>query len=168
MTHWERAFTELVRVRGTALTRYAYLLCADPTEAADLVQEGLVRAFVRVRRGKDVDSLEAYVRRAMLTAYLDRRRRRVRWYSVRHLFVGDSSEVSAEESVVAFDGVRAALAVLSPTQRACVVLRFYDDLPVAEIAERLGCRAGTVKRHLSDAMERMARHVEIEEEGRVP
>jgi DNA-directed RNA polymerase specialized sigma24 family protein len=38
----------------------------------------------------------------------------------------------------------------------------------AEIAERLGCKAGTVKRHLSDAMARMARHVEITEEGRVP
>jgi RNA polymerase sigma factor (sigma-70 family) len=82
--------------------------------------------------------------------------------------VGGSSEDSAEEPVVAYDGVRAALAVLSPAERACVVLRFYDDLPVKEIAERLGCKAGTVKRHLSDAMAKMARHVEITEEGRVP
>jgi RNA polymerase sigma factor (sigma-70 family) len=49
-----------------------------------------------------------------------------------------------------------ALRSLSPRQRACVVLRFYEDLPVTEVAARLGCSEGTVKRHLSDAMTRLA------------
>ena len=49
--------------------------------------------------------------------------------------------------------VRAALATLRPRPRACVVLRFYDDLTVPEIAERLGLAPGTVKRYLSDAAE---------------
>ncbi|MEK8226011.1 sigma factor-like helix-turn-helix DNA-binding protein [Oerskovia sp. M15] len=45
-----------------------------------------------------------------------------------------------------------ALAGLTPRQRACVVLRYYEDLTVPRIAEELGCAEGTVKRHLSDAM----------------
>ena len=45
---------------------------------------------------------------------------------------------------------------LSPRQRACVVLRFYEDLSLAEVAAYLGCSEGTVKRHLSDAMTRLS------------
>ncbi|WP_284329353.1 RNA polymerase sigma factor [Demequina litorisediminis] len=52
--------------------------------------------------------------------------------------------------------VRAALARLSPRERACIVLRFYDDLTVPAIAERLGLAEGTVKRYLSDASARLA------------
>ena len=47
---------------------------------------------------------------------------------------------------------RAALRVLSPRQRACVVLRFYDDLTVADIAERLSISDGAVKRYLSEGV----------------
>jgi RNA polymerase sigma factor (sigma-70 family) len=49
-----------------------------------------------------------------------------------------------------------ALGDLSPRQRACVVLRYYQDLPVAEIASALGVAEGTVKRHLSEAIARLA------------
>ncbi len=44
---------------------------------------------------------------------------------------------------------------LSPRQRACVVLRFYEDLPVAEVASVLGVQVGTVSRHLSEAVARL-------------
>jgi RNA polymerase sigma factor (sigma-70 family) len=49
-----------------------------------------------------------------------------------------------------------ALKDLSPRQRACVVLRYYEDLPVAQIASALGLGEGTVKRYLSEAMTRLA------------
>jgi RNA polymerase sigma-70 factor (ECF subfamily) len=51
--------------------------------------------------------------------------------------------------------LRAGLSALSPRQRACVVLRFYEDLTVPEVARALGCGEGTVKRHLSEAMTRL-------------
>jgi RNA polymerase sigma factor (sigma-70 family) len=50
----------------------------------------------------------------------------------------------------------AALSGLSPRQRACVVLRYYQDLPVAQVASALGVAEGTVKRYLSEAMTRLA------------
>ncbi|WP_448062166.1 RNA polymerase sigma factor [Cellulomonas hominis] len=50
------------------------------------------------------------------------------------------------------DLVQAALATLRPRLRACVVLRYYDDLTVPEIARQLGLSDGTVKRYLSDAI----------------
>lgn len=165
MTHWDTVFTELVTARGAELLRYAYLLSSDHTEAADLVQEGLVRAFRRARLGTDIDSVDAYVRAAMLTAYLDGHRRRRRWTAVRHLLAGRPVRASAEETVVVRQPVRAALATLSPRQRACVVLRFYEDLTVDVIADRLGCSAGSVKRHLSDAKARLAGQLETTNGG---
>ena len=49
-----------------------------------------------------------------------------------------------------------ALASLSPRERACVVLRFYDDLTVPALADRLGISGGAAKRYLSDALHRLA------------
>jgi DNA-directed RNA polymerase specialized sigma24 family protein len=79
VTDWERAFRALLAARGGALRSYAYLLTGDPTTATDLVQEALTRVFGRGRIGRDIDQLEAYVRRAMLNQYVDSRRRLKRW-----------------------------------------------------------------------------------------
>jgi RNA polymerase sigma factor (sigma-70 family) len=57
--------------------------------------------------------------------------------------------------------------VLSPKQRACVVLRFYEDLPVAAIADELSCSEGAVKRHLADAKTRLAERLRLTPEESV-
>ncbi|TDD71536.1 SigE family RNA polymerase sigma factor [Jiangella aurantiaca] len=155
MADWERVFTDLAESRGQALLRYAYLLTGDAAEAADLVQEAMLRAFGRTTRGLTLESAEAYVRRAILTLHIDGRRRSGRWLLVRHL-VADREDVSGPEGAVV-DGadLRSALAALSPRQRACVVLHYYEDLSVAQVADVLGCAPGAVKRHLSDARARL-------------
>jgi DNA-directed RNA polymerase specialized sigma24 family protein len=79
---WERVVTELVAQRGDAMLRYAMLLCGNREDAADLVQEALVKTFGRLRNGFGVESAEAYVRRAILNTHLDRGRRHSRWRRV--------------------------------------------------------------------------------------
>ncbi|MET4224028.1 RNA polymerase sigma factor [Oerskovia enterophila] len=101
---------------------------------------------------RPVAHLEGYVRRAILTLYLDGYRRRRSWLGLRHL-VGQRETVPGPEAPASARADTAkALAGLTPRQRACVVLRYYEDLTVPRIAEELGCAEGTVKRHLSDAM----------------
>jgi RNA polymerase sigma-70 factor (sigma-E family) len=148
---WERVFTDLAENRGQALLRYAYLLTGDGAEAADLVQEALLRTFGRTARGLTLESAEAYVRRAILTIHIDGVRRSGRWARVRHLVAGRGDADGPENAVVDGAGLRSALATLSPRQRACVVLHYYEDLSVAQVADALGCAPGTVKRYLSDA-----------------
>ena len=155
---WERSLDDLVRTRGAALVGYAYLLCGDRREAEDLVQDALVKTFVRGRAGLRADSAEAYVRRAVLTTYVDGFRRRQRWAAVRHLLAHDDvrdARGSTEAPVADRVDVAAALRALSPRERACVVLRFYEDLTVAGIAEALSLSEGAVKRYLSDGVRRM-------------
>jgi len=161
MSRWERAFDELLSAHGHALSAYAFLLCGDAAESSDLVQEALLRVFARLRAGDDVASLEAYARRIILNLCLEDRHRLDRWRAKRHLFVAAPDEASVDEQVFQEGRVRAALWVLSPRQRACVVLRFYDDLPVAAIADELSCSEGAVKRHLADAKTRLAEQLRV-------
>lgn len=162
MADWKSTFDELVAVRGPALRGYAYLLTGDAASAADLVQEALLRVFGRLRVGRDIEQLEGYLRRAILNLYVDDRRRAKRWRETRHLLVEPDPQ---SEDLATTHAVRQALSDLSPKQRACVVLRYYEDLTVPEIADQLGCAEGTVKRHLADARSRLAAQLGVTEES---
>ncbi|WP_433893763.1 sigma-70 family RNA polymerase sigma factor [Streptomyces sp. CA-111067] len=150
---------ELVQARGAELNRYGFLLCGDRGEGADLLQDALVRVFTHPKAGWTVQDVERYVRRAMLNRYLDqyRRQRRLRLLLPR-LSGGAQPEVAPDHGggVDQRLDLQDALKKLTPRQRACVVLRFYEDLPVSEVAHRMQLSDGTVKRHLSDAAARMA------------
>jgi RNA polymerase sigma factor (sigma-70 family) len=152
---WEQVLSRLVSERGEALTRYAYLLCGNRDDAVDLVQDALVKTFGRVRNGFGLTSGEAYVRRSILTTYLDGGRRTSRWRRIAHLEV---TPEYLESSAAATDSrldLAAELRKLSPRERACVVLRYYEDLKVDDIAEALGISSGAVKRYLSDALAKL-------------
>jgi RNA polymerase sigma-70 factor (ECF subfamily) len=173
MAVWEDELDELMRVRGGALVRYAYMLSGDRALAEDLVQDALVKVYSRLRgrpgRGPvgaaegssahDLDSpftnAEGYVRRAVLTIYLDGYRKRQRWGGIKHLLADDASTRGADQAASARVDVMAALAQLGARERACVVLRYFEDMTVPQIAESLGTAQGTVKRYLSDATRNM-------------
>lgn len=153
---WENVVTTLVQQRGDALTRYAWLLSGSADDAADLVQDALVKTFGRLGNGFTVAGAEAYVRRAILTGFLDGGRRRTRWRRIAHLeSVPDAFESPATASESRID-LQAQLARLSPRERACLVLRYYEDLTVDAIASELGISSGSVKRYLSDGLAKMA------------
>lgn len=152
MADWEQAFDHVARERGAALVRYAYLLCGDWNQAEDLVQDALVKAFSRGRSGLSIASAEAYVRRAIATTTIDGFRVQGRWRAVRHLFAVPDQATGAADAVGDRLDVARALAALSPRQRTCIVLRYYEDLPIAEIADVLGFAVGTAKRYLSDGI----------------
>lgn len=154
---WEQELAALARERGSALVAYAYLLTGDMAAAQDVVQDAMVATFSR-RHPSEVRHLEAYVRRAILNAFLNTRRRHDRWGGVAPLVAHDEVAGSSGPDIVAAAraDVHAALGRLSPRERACVVMRHFEDLPVREIADRLDLSDGAVKRYLSDARTRLA------------
>jgi len=152
---WTDKMERLVRDRERALLSYAYLVCGDSTRAQDLVQDALVRTFSRERKGLTVVSAEAYVRRSITSVFIDEYRRGQRWQRVQHLFRDEEPARDPVHAIEASSGVHAALATLSPRERACVVLRYFDDLSVPQIARHLGLAEGTVKRYLADAVGRL-------------
>lgn len=152
MAEWERVFDVIARERGAALVRYAYLLCGNWSQAEDIVQDALVKAFSRGRSGTTIANLEGYVRRAIATTAVDGFRVQKRWSAVRHLFVSADTHDGSAEMVGERMDLAEALATLSPRQRTCIVLRYYEDLPIAEIADLLGFTVGTAKRYLFDGV----------------
>ncbi|HUX70873.1 MAG TPA: sigma-70 family RNA polymerase sigma factor [Cellulomonadaceae bacterium] len=153
--HGDDVLSDLVRRRGRQLTGYAYLLTGDVASAQDLVQDALVKVFLRTRTGFAPESAEAYVRRAIIGVYVDGFRRRRRWMSVRHLVAvaedGDGPDPTMADRI----DLRAALTTLSPQERACVVLRYYEDLTIADVADQMHLAQGTVKRYLSNAVHKL-------------
>lgn len=153
---WERVVTDLVTERGDALLRYASLVSGSPDDAADLVQDALVKTFGRLRNGLSIHSAEAYVRRAILNAHLDGGRRVSRWRRIAHLAAApealESPAPAAEERL----DLAGELRRLAPRERACIVLRYYEDLKVDDVAATLGISPGAVKRYLSDGLAKMS------------
>lgn len=169
MRTWEAELATLVAERGRALVGYAYALAGDLGQAEDLVQDALVKTFSRSRRrpaahvvSLDDDaaapgrapaegSAEAYVRRAILTLFLDDHRRRRRWAERRHLVAETGHAPAPDRAATAHADVTAALSRLGQRERAAVVLRHYEDLTVPQIARAMNVAEGTVKRYLADA-----------------
>ncbi|MDQ0380600.1 SigE family RNA polymerase sigma factor [Amycolatopsis thermophila] len=148
-------FDDFVAERLDRLLRYATALTCDPHLAQDVVQETLLRAQHRWSRIAGLAAPESYVRKMITNEYLSwRRLRSSRNVAAAHSTldalatpVADPAEHFAER-----DAMRSRIAALPRKQRAAIVLRFYSDCTDAEIAEVLGCSAGTVRSHISRAL----------------
>ncbi|HET9729971.1 MAG TPA: sigma-70 family RNA polymerase sigma factor, partial [Acidimicrobiia bacterium] len=137
------------------------LVLGDAEVAADAVNEALARAWNRVRKGHDIESLGAWIRVVALHAGYDEHRKRAaesrRYPRLITIEPGD------EHAGIALSvDVREALEALPRRQREVAVLHYLYDLPVASIASELGISEGTVKTCLQRA--RAALHGLLQEE----
>ncbi|BCJ39095.1 DNA-directed RNA polymerase sigma-70 factor [Actinocatenispora thailandica] len=136
----EREFAEYFAARGQAMRRMAYALCGDWHTAEDLVQSTFVRLYRHWRTIRR-PTVDAYARRTLLNLFLSRRRGAWREQVVPEVPERVAAAPGTEDRI----DLARALALLSPRQRAMVVLRYLEDQSVAEVAELLGVAEGTVK-----------------------
>lgn len=162
----EDSFADFARARLSALLRYAYLLCGNPATAEDVVQLTLARTYAAWPGVRTKANPEAYVRRAIVNAFFNRRRRPIREHPV-----ADVPDIAApQDAVHRYDEQAAmwsALGELPDRQRAVLVLRYYEDLTEAEIAATLGCSLGTVKSQASRGLDKLRRALRLPDEGKV-
>jgi RNA polymerase sigma-70 factor (sigma-E family) len=151
-----KEYVDYVTARIPALRRLAFLLAGDEHRADDLVQQTITTLYVKWRRASAADHLDAYVRTMLVRTYIDERR--LAWARVR-LFRDTPEPVptAGDGGVEDRHVVRAALARLPRRQQAVLVLRFFYDLPVDEVAGMLGCSSGTVKSHTSRGLAALRR-----------
>jgi RNA polymerase sigma-70 factor (sigma-E family) len=144
------AYREYVSARLEPLRRTAYLLCGDWHTADDLVSMALTKLFRHWRRVSAMDNVDAYVRRIVLNAWLDERRRP--WRREQSAAEVPDRQVVAPDSAQRL-ALMAYLQELPPRRRAVLVLRYFCDLSVEETAEVLSCSTGTVKSQTSRALD---------------
>lgn len=142
----EREFREYVAARQGALYRVALLLTGHHEDAEDLLQTALAKLASRWASLDRSGSADGYVRRILYNQRVSHWRtgRNRREYAA----ASPPERVSAEDPAVDSTlrlSVAQALRRLTVRQRAVLVLRYYEDLPEAEVAEILGCAVGTVR-----------------------
>jgi RNA polymerase sigma factor (sigma-70 family) len=144
-----RETSDLYRDHAIALTRFATVL-VGPDDAADVVADA-VESLLASGRLVNADYPRALLYRAVLTKARSMQRstirRRAREQRVAQRLIEHQPDVQPE--------VLEAVARLSQRQRACIFLMYWEDITVAQIAERLGLGEGTVKRYLARARERL-------------
>jgi RNA polymerase sigma-70 factor (sigma-E family) len=145
----EDSFEAFVAARGPRLFATAMLITQDRGLAEDLVQTALLKTW---RHWSRIEvSPDAYVRKTMVHTYTSWWRRK--WTGELPTETLPDGQVSSPtETADDRADLRAALARLPRRQRAVVVLRFYEDLSVADVAAVLGCSEGTVKSQTSKAL----------------
>ncbi|WP_191249047.1 SigE family RNA polymerase sigma factor [Amycolatopsis deserti] len=142
-------FAEFVRVALPGLLRYGHLLTGNPHDAADLVQIVLEKIGVRWGTLRGAESPLPYVKRAMANTHVSRWRSRRR-----ESLVADIPEPPpyTPPDRLENEPLWQALAALPPRQRTVVVLRYYEGLSEAEIADAMRISPGTVKSQASKAL----------------
>lgn len=153
-------FAEFVAGAQTKMIRLAELVTGDRNRAEDLAQEGFARAFAAWPRVRGQDPA-AYVRRCIINANIDWWRRHARREQA-HADVPDRpGDADAVAALAARDAVLRALSRLTTRERVVVALRFYLDLPEAQIATELGIARGTVKSTLARALGKLRADAEL-------
>jgi RNA polymerase sigma-70 factor (ECF subfamily) len=160
----EEAFRQLSARNVQSAYRLAWAILGDDSDAEDATQDAFTSAWRQRRTLRDADRFDAWFGRILVNSCRDRLRRRAR---TRGIFGGgphggdphggDRTGATPDNahSLLERDELYSAVAGLDPDQRIVVMLRFWMDLTVDDIADRLGVPSGTVKSRLHRSMARL-------------
>jgi RNA polymerase sigma-70 factor (sigma-E family) len=153
-------FREYVTTRSHSLLRTAYLLTGNRADAEDLVQSALAKTYQAWDRIEDRQALDGYVRRAMVNTHISWwRRRRVDEYPTDEIPDRPIADHAGDSDLQ--DTLRRAIDRLPQRMRAAVVLRYFEDMTEAEVADVLGVSLGTVKSTVSRAVAKLRIDAEL-------
>ena len=136
--------------------RVAVAILGDTDEARDATQEAFIAAWRQLPRLRDPAKAASWLRRITVNTSISRLRKRARDRTMAgalRFAAGDGGGV--DDGLVHRESLRTALWQLKPEHRVVLFLRFYEDLTVEQIAERIGIRQGTVKSRLHYGLERL-------------
>ncbi|MBT2212087.1 sigma-70 family RNA polymerase sigma factor [Actinomadura sp. NEAU-AAG5] len=147
---FDDGFSTYVKQVRPELRRRAFLLCGDWFEADDLTQKTLVKVFLQWPRLDNREKLTGFTRTVMVHIYISERRA-ARW--TREVLADrDPEPAPCDQHPFDHQPLLSALDRLAHRQRATIVLRFWEQLSVREIADVLGCAPATVRSQTSRAL----------------
>ena len=160
----EEAFDALARMVADRCMAIPFRILRDSYLAEDAVQAALVVAWRELRTLRDSDRFEPWLHRILTNECYAEARRRTRWSAtIRLLPVDGPREAVGIRSVDDRDQLERAFRRLTLEQRAILVFHHYVDLPLAEVAERLGIPLGTAKSRLHHATAALRASVEADQ-----
>jgi RNA polymerase sigma-70 factor (sigma-E family) len=161
----DEEFVEFAEIASPQLRRTAFLLCGNWHTAEDLVQTTLARVFVSWRKIRRRDAARAYAARTLVNTYLAEKRSKRSAEILTDRFPERPVEPHAPETRIV---VLSVLATLPPRARAVVVLRYWEDLSVDQVAAMLSCSPGNVKSLAAGALSKLRAAVDEDLTGHQP
>lgn len=165
------AFEELVRRHQGRVYAVAYRMTGNRDDALDIAQESLLKAYRKIGSWEPTGNFLPWLLRLTANQSIDHLRR---WKRHRHqpldeAYLPETEGAAVEPAAMATESnvraheidarVRKSLEVLSPAQKTVFVLRHYEGLPLADIAQQLGCTVGSVKVHLFRALKKLQKEL---------
>jgi RNA polymerase sigma-70 factor (sigma-E family) len=148
----ERTFDAWAAERGRSLLTFATAVTGNRESARDAVQDALVAVYLRWNRLIARGDPDAYARRVIINRHISWWRRLGRRERLTAFDVDSGTDPAGDERTADADAARRLLATLPARQRAAVALRFYDDLPFAEIGRILDCTESTARSYVHRAL----------------
>jgi len=138
----DQEFADFFSARFEGARRIAYAMCGSWPDAEEIAQTAFVKLYARWTKVR-IETVDAYLRTVLTRVFLDTKRRG----RAKEQVVADLPDTAAPPDAGPAErmALRSALLSVPPGQRAVLVLRFVADLSVEQVAETLGCSAGTVK-----------------------
>ncbi len=159
----EERFIDLIRVEQEPLRRFLLALCCgDSSLADDIAQDSLVRAYVASGSFMGISSFRTWLFRIAYNCYVDHRRKKHP-----ELAPIDGNEAlnledrNTSDASFRYQQLYQALDRLSDNERTAIILFYFEDRSIKEIASILGIPAGTVKYHLSIGRSHLKEHISL-------
>ena len=162
----DAAFVRLADEHLDKAYRLARAILRDPAEAQDATHDAFVQAWRKWETLRDPSKFEPWFDRILVNTCRNRLRS-TRRAGDRHLRRGRARDRRSDRPRRDRDVIGAAIAALSPDHQVVVALRYYRDLPVDEIAQRLGIPPGTVQSRLHYALKRLHDAIDAADKGTV-
>lgn len=162
------AFARLAQDRGPGMRATARLVLRDADLADDAVQETLIKAWRELPRLRDVDRFDAWLRRLLINACNDERRRHRRVLVQQLALASELAAVDSWSRVDDRERIGRAFNRLPHDQRVVVVLDSYVGMSDTEIAATLGAPLGTVKARLRRAMQALRAAIDADDRDAAP
>ena len=149
----ENAFYELVNERKEQMYRTAFTYVKNKEDALDIVSETVYKAFLSIKKLKEPRFFNTWITRILINCSLDYIKKNKKVVSFEEYSIADEGiEDKNKEEVI---DLHNALGQLNESCKTVVVLKYFQDLTLSEVAEVLQCPIGTIKTNLHKALNQL-------------
>lgn len=161
----QKAFLKLVESDKEKLYKMAYLYVKNESDALDIVQETIMKAYVNIKSVKEEQYFSTWLTKILINTALETLRKNSKIITLKE---GAAEKQSTNLQIEEKMDLLKAIEQLEEKYKTVIILRYYKDLPVQQIAEYLDCPEGTVKSNLHRAIQKLKQHYQggqVDEQG---
>ena len=151
----EQAFIELLQPEKVKLYKMAYLYMKNETDALDIVQETVARAFANIHAVKEPEYFSTWLTKICINTALESIRKNNKIIYMEQPITEIGEDLALDEKMDLLE----AIEQLDEKYKTVIILKYYQDLPVKDIAALLNCPQGTVKTNIHRAIQQLKKEV---------